>query len=146
MKQLELIKPNKPLMPYLSKYRAMIKRQPNEHEILTIVALITNVEVSEIKGEKRKEGIADARRIACYFIYLYTPMSYTAIMRYMDYENHTSVLHAVKSINDQIEVNDIKIRPLAQSIWGILNNLYTLKIVEKQTNKKIVPQIHILNN
>jgi|SRR5579859_1303927 len=81
------------------------KKFPLE-SIMWIVCQELNVTEEEIKGDNRKERIKDARHIACYLSQKTGCYSLKKIATWLNYDDHTPVIHACKRIQDMIDTND----------------------------------------
>jgi chromosomal replication initiation ATPase DnaA len=125
MIQLPLIKQQQYLMPAMSIYRAG-NRLATPYDILQVVSLVTRASVSDIKGDSRKEEIVLPRFYACYFLYQYCNVSKSAIKRYLKYDNHTSVMHAIKEVNNWIHIRDSRMLPTIENINNILSKTYSV--------------------
>lgn len=91
--------------------------QPNE--IITVVANHFSIKQAVVKGQKRQKEIIHARHIAMFLLKSELGLSYGEIGKIFSNRDHTSVLHGVQKINDQINKNPL----LAQEIEAIKTSL-----------------------
>jgi chromosomal replication initiator protein len=63
------------------------------------------VEVDELKDKTRKKEIVIARQVAMYFAKEYTGHSLKSIGYQFGGRDHSTVIHAVQSVNDMIDTN-----------------------------------------
>lgn len=63
------------------------------------------VDISEIKSKSRKKEIVIPRQVAMYFSKLYTNHSYKVIGHHFGGRDHSTVIHALHSVEDMIETN-----------------------------------------
>lgn len=87
----------------------------NVDDIRSIVAEYYNIKLADMNAKIRTKDIAKARQIAMFLTKTMTVMSLPSIGKKFGGRDHTTVMHAVKSVNEMIENNldniqeDIKI-------------------------------------
>ena len=64
-----------------------------------------NLELAIIQTASRKREIVQARQIAMFLSKKYTDSSFSCIGKIIGKKDHATVLHACKTIKDQIETN-----------------------------------------
>ena len=64
-----------------------------------------NLETDELKGKTRRKEIVIARQVAMYFSKEYTNHSLKSIGYHFGGRDHSTVIHAVQSVNDLIDTN-----------------------------------------
>ena len=64
-----------------------------------------NLKVDQLKDKTRKKEIVIARQIAMYFSKEYTNHSLKSIGYHFGGRDHSTVIHAVQSVNDMMDVN-----------------------------------------
>ena len=69
--------------------------------ILETVASFYKVDLEEIKGKSRVAATAWARQVAAFFLKKYTPLSLSQIGNELGGKNHSTILHAVKEVENQ---------------------------------------------
>jgi len=69
------------------------------------VSSFFNIEIKEMHSQSRKQEMVKARQIAMYFYKKYTNYSYAYIGYLVGKRDHATVLHAVRTIQDLIEVD-----------------------------------------
>lgn len=75
------------------------------HGIMDSIQLITGVDMDEIiKTNSRKREVVMLRHLSIYLIHKNTQWSYQTLAEYIGLSNHTSVMHALKKINQWIEL------------------------------------------
>ncbi|MCQ2509474.1 MAG: chromosomal replication initiator protein DnaA [Lachnospiraceae bacterium] len=85
---------------------------PNEKKIVTpdsiinIVAEHFDISVDEIKGDKRAKKISYPRQIAMYLCREMTSTNLQGIGALMGGKDHTTILHGVKKIEDELQTSD----------------------------------------
>ncbi len=73
--------------------------------IQKVVAEYFSVNIDDIKAKTRKKEIVIARQVAMYFAKEYTNHSLKSIGYYFGGRDHSTVIHAVQSVNDMIDVD-----------------------------------------
>jgi chromosomal replication initiator protein len=69
------------------------------------VAEYFHLKVDDLKDKTRKKEIVIARQVAMYFSKEYTNHSLKSIGYHFGGRDHSTVIHAVQSVNDMIDVN-----------------------------------------
>ena len=64
-----------------------------------------NVSLDDLKAKTRKKEIVKARQVAMYFSKDYTNHSLKSIGYHFGGRDHSTVIHAVQSVNDMIDTN-----------------------------------------
>ena len=80
-------------------------REPQEtpittDRILNMTADMFGYDVSELTSQRRQQGLVNARQISMYVMRELTDLSYPAIASVFGGRDHTTVMHAVKKINN----------------------------------------------
>lgn len=73
--------------------------------IQRIVAEYYNIPLSEMTSDRRPRAIARPRQIAMYLCRMLTPHSLPRIGTYFGGRDHTTVMHAIKTVEDLCEIN-----------------------------------------
>ncbi|MDH6304527.1 chromosomal replication initiator protein [Parabacteroides sp. PF5-5] len=81
------------------------KKQITVQLIQEIVCKYFNLEQSVIQTQSRKREIVQARQITMYLSKKYTDYSFSHIGKIVGKKDHATVLHACKTIKDQIEIS-----------------------------------------
>jgi chromosomal replication initiator protein len=113
--------------PNIAIAQSAIRDITNENEPLPIIVdkVITEVsrefEVSpeDIKSKKRIESITFARQVSMYIMREITDMSLPEIVQQFNGRDHSTVHHAIKKIEDKININNI----LKSRINDIIKNI-----------------------
>ncbi len=87
--------------------------------IQKVVCQYFNVKEEEIKGKSRTQNIVKARQIAMYLCKEYTELSLKAIGYHFGGRDHSTVIHAIQTISDLIEV-DSSIRQDVSALMKII--------------------------
>lgn len=95
------------------------KKQLSVEKIQEIVCGYFNMEQALIQTTSRKREIVQARQITMYLAKKYTPASFSHIGKIVGGKDHATVLHACKTVRDQIEINK-NFRATVESIEGSL--------------------------
>ncbi len=95
------------------------KKSINVESIQNIVAVYFNLNIQEMLSPRRSRSLARPRQIAMYLAKKYTTNSLPDIGRKFSNRDHTTVIHAVKKINELIK-NDNEIK---HSITEIIKRL-----------------------
>ena len=95
------------------------KKSINVESIQNIVAVYFNLNIQEMLSPRRSRSLARPRQIAMYLAKKYTTNSLPEIGRKFSNRDHTTVIHAVKKINELIK-NDNEIK---HSITEIIKRL-----------------------
>jgi chromosomal replication initiation ATPase DnaA len=93
--------------------------------IMAVICYQLQVEEVDVKGESRKEHIKDARHIACYLAINTGCYSTVAIGKWLNYDDHTPVVHACKRIKDMLDTADSKIAAKLSRCKSALYNQIT---------------------
>ena len=75
---------------------------PTAELIISEVCQFYSIEDKVIRGTQKTKGITEARQLAMYLIRTMTPLSTTDIATEFG-KNHTTVLHAIKAIEDKLK-------------------------------------------
>lgn len=97
------------------------KRQLSVEKIQEIVCGYFNMEQDLIQTTSRKREIVQARQITMYLAKKYTPASFSHIGKIVGGKDHATVLHACKTVKDQIEINK-HFRATVESIENCLDS------------------------
>jgi len=95
------------------------KKSINVESIQNIVAVYFNLNIQEMLSPRRSRSLARPRQIAMYLAKKYTTNSLPEIGRKFSNRDHTTVIHAVKKINELVK-NDNEIK---HSITEIIKRL-----------------------
>jgi len=97
------------------------KKQLSVQRIQEIVCGYYNLEQAAIQTNSRKREIVLARQITMYLSKKYTDCSFSHIGKIVGKKDHATVLHACKTIRDQIEINK-SFRSSIEEIEELLKN------------------------
>ncbi len=81
-------------------------RAPNISDILDIVTDRFNVRLGDLQGKRRSRSVAHPRQVSMYLARELTNLSLEEIGGYFGGRDHTTVLHAVRSIQSQLDENE----------------------------------------
>lgn len=84
-------------------------------EIMKTISNQYHIKLMDIRGPKRSKPIANARHIAMYLIKHHLDLPFAEIGRYFGDRDHTSVMHAVKKIEESLP-NDEELRTQVQAV------------------------------
>ncbi len=90
-------------------------------EIIVAVANHFSLKTAVIRGQKRHKEISQARHIAMFFLKTQLELSYSEIGKLFSNRDHTSVLHAVQKINDQIRKDEFFSREIETIKTSFIN-------------------------
>jgi hypothetical protein len=94
-------------------------RRVHIEDIQVAVAGYYDIEASDMKSARRSAEITKPRQIAMFLAKLLTPHSLPAIGRYFGRRDHTTVLHAVRKIEELIRTDE----GLSREIDAIMRDL-----------------------
>lgn len=97
------------------------KKQISVQLIQEVVCNYYNLELSLIQTSSRKREIVQARQVTMYLSKKYTDCSFSHIGKIVGKKDHATVLHACKTIKDQIEINK-SFRSSIEEIENLLKN------------------------
>ncbi|MDL2282146.1 chromosomal replication initiator protein DnaA [Parabacteroides sp. OttesenSCG-928-G06] len=97
------------------------KKLISVQQIQEVVCDYFNLETSLIQTNSRKREIVQARQITMYLSKKYTDCSFSHIGKIVGKKDHATVLHACKTIKDQIEINK-SFRSSVEEIESLLKN------------------------
>ena len=89
----------------MSRVIRLEKKQVSVESIQDIVCKYYNLESSAIQTNSRKREIVQARQVTMYLAKQYTDSSYSHIGKIVGKRDHATVLHACKTVKNQIETN-----------------------------------------
>lgn len=101
--------------------RKIEKKKLTVNSISEVVCKHFNIKTELLQTASRKREIVQARQVAMYLSKLHTEMSLAQIGAVIGKKNHATVLHACKTVKDQIEV-DKSFRENIEEIEKILKN------------------------
>ena len=97
------------------------KKQISVQMIQEVVCNYFNLELTAIQTRSRKREIVQARQVTMFLAKKYTDCSFSHIGKIVGKKDHATVLHACKTIKDQIETNK-SFRSSVEEIEGLLKN------------------------
>jgi chromosomal replication initiator protein len=97
------------------------RRKPvNLQQILRAVCNYYSVKIDDIKGHKRTKELVIPRHIAMYLIYDLTKTPYMSIGDFLGGRDHTTILHGVKKVEDELR----EVAKTKQDVANIVQNVY----------------------
>lgn len=99
------------------------KKQLSVEAIQTVVCDYFNMDQAQLQTTSRKREIVQARQITMYLAKKHTPASFSHIGKIVGGKDHATVLHACKTVRDQIEINK-NFRATVESIEGNLTGFH----------------------
>jgi chromosomal replication initiation ATPase DnaA len=84
------------------EYMPSIDQWHKAERIMDKISEVMDIPLHEIKGDKRNFKIAMARQLCGYFIKLNTSLPLTEIGKVMGGFHHTSIIHSIRKVKDQI--------------------------------------------
>ncbi len=102
-----------------------LSRHLQPQEVLSAVANHYSIKQSIIKGQKRQKEIIHARHVAMFLLKSELSLSYSEIGKIFSNRDHTSVLHAVQKINEQLQKNDSFTQEVAAIKTSILGGSFS---------------------
>ena len=97
------------------------EKQLSIEKIQETVCHYFNLEEALIQTPSRKREIVQARQITMYLAKKYTESSFSHIGKLVGGKDHATVLHACKTVKDQMEINKT-FRSTVETIEGCLKN------------------------
>ena len=105
--------------------------------IAQIVAKSNDITIEELLRKTRKRQIVQARQTAMYMCYKYTKYTLSTIGENLGRKDHATVLHAVKTINNLVDV-DTKLRiSIEKCEKDVGENLKKIEECEKESDAKL---------
>lgn len=89
-------------------------------QIASAVAAATDVTIEEMISRDRRMQVAEARHITIYLCRIRTGETMTAIGKYFA-RDHTTVIHAIRKVEDLIEIKDKDTMVYLEDVDNILN-------------------------
>ena len=83
--------------------------------ILSMVCRVSGVSKGEILSESRKREVVEARQIYCYYARKKTEHSSAKIGNLIG-QDHATVLHSIKKVNNMLCINDVAIKSLVNKV------------------------------
>jgi len=99
-----------------------IEKEIDIEKIQKSVSIYFSVTVDELKDKTRKKEVATARQVAMYFAKEYTDYSLKQIGQYFGGRDHSTVIHAVQCVNNQI-IKDSSFKKSVDELKKQLNTL-----------------------
>ena len=91
----------------ISKIVKETNREINIAYIQEVVSKFFNISIDDMKDKARKKEIVIARQVAMYFSKDFTNNSLKSIGFHFGGRDHSTVIHAVQSVNDMIDTDNI---------------------------------------
>lgn len=85
-------------------------------DVLVMVSTITGYTVVDLRSTRRTYRVVTARQLACWLARHFTTFSYPDIARNLGGRDHTTIMHAVRVIDQK--VGHHRERILALGLWG----------------------------
>lgn len=82
-------------------------KSTNSKEILKEVCHEMGITIKEIRSSTRKKNITLARHVCMYFLKTQTTLTYEEIAHFLGRKDHTTVLHGVQKIMNELSQNDV---------------------------------------
>lgn len=82
-----------------------ITLKTDAERVIRDVAIRFGVSVKQVKSRSRKREVVDARHLAMYLIRKSSKMSLKSIGEFFGSRDHTTVLHSLQSVQDQMDVD-----------------------------------------
>lgn len=93
-------------------------------EIITeLVSEYFHVSINDIKSKRRIQSLVRARHIAIYLAYELLDLSYSSIGEYFGSRKHSSVIHSIKTIREEIALNNAIQIPESRSAKNIIEEI-----------------------
>jgi len=86
---------------------------PTISEISLATCLHFEISVSDLRGPSRERRFSRPRQIAMYLCYMLEAGKMAQIGRYIGYRDHTTVLHAIRTINQMLSYDRVVIEAIA---------------------------------
>ena len=83
------------------------KKKININYIQEIVSKFFSISIEQMKDKARKKEIVIARQVAMYFSKDFTNNSLKSIGFHFGGRDHSTVIHAVQSVNDMIDTDSV---------------------------------------
>jgi chromosomal replication initiator protein len=99
-----------------------IEKEIDIDRIQKYVSAYFSVTIDELKDKTRKKEVTNARQVAMYFAKEYTDYSLKQIGQYFGGRDHSTVIHAVQTVNNQI----IKDDSFKKTLEALKKQLHTL--------------------
>lgn len=96
------------------------RRPVNLQQILRAVCSYYSVKIDDVKGAKRTKELVVPRHIAMYLIYDLTKTPYMSIGDFLGGRDHTTILHGVKKVEDELK----DVAKTKQDVANIVQNVY----------------------
>jgi len=91
--------------------RRRLKVSPSD--VLRVVANHYHVKQAAIKGQRRVQNLVQARHVAMYLLKEELHLPLTEIGKWFSNRDHTSALHAVRKVGDDLQTNDLLQRDIS---------------------------------
>ncbi len=114
------VEPARTLEPPAESLRKLLEAQqqakiPSLAEIAKTVARESGLKLADLRGVSRRSQIVRARSLSMYLARLLTPLSFQQIGDYFGRRDHTTVMHACRKLQVELET-DIELSRLAEEI------------------------------
>lgn len=92
---------------------------PEGTKILQYVSHVTGVPLADLRGPRRTLHVVRARQIACWVMHKATDYSYPMIARTVGRSDHSTAIHAVKTI-DMWRERDPGVRNISDDVLNFM--------------------------
>ena len=111
--------------PCIEHPLAVKLKKLQSNEIIEAIGKFLDVRPDQIRGNTRWKNIAEARQICCFVLRSdrYLDMSLSSIGFVLGKRHHTTVIHAVKTIEGYLEVDEYfreKMKDIYLEVYGTL--------------------------
>lgn len=102
-----------------------VEKRLNEVESIVATVFEVDNDFKKVKGRKRK--VVNPKKVLCSILYNKEEMTFVEIAEYMGYENHTSVLFHVRSV-EGICQSDSRFKQKIDLIYETIAPMYLIKL------------------
>lgn len=99
-----------------------------EETLKTLVCNEFRLSWGQITSRCRKKEIKTARQVYCWLVYKYVPKSRKIALAKEFGQDHTTVLNAIRAVNNLLEVEDAYITLAIEAIVNQLKQLHEIQI------------------
>ena len=92
-------------------------------EVIKRVAMYFNLDPEDVKGDSRKKELVIARQFIMFLLYNHTQMIYKAIGKLLGNRDHSTVVYACKTVEEQIQLSKLYKKTFTSCCTYVFGNI-----------------------
>lgn len=116
--------------------------------IIAAVCAASDFTAEQIKGQKRDRPLARARQVACYLLRKHRRLSYPQIGAMLGGRDHSTIIHAVRLVEDQLGVDQpvtelVATVERAMGVPGMTREAVMALVMQADARALVTRQAHV---